>query len=332
LSTQEQKQKCPDTFPLSKIILPPSYNYIGVFLTLACNLSCSYCINVQHGLTREDLIRANKTKQKQKIPTLTKEDWIQGLSRIQTRDDLPLSLQGGEPTLHPRFYEIVRGLHNHMDLLTNGLFDLDEFRDKIPTSKFKRKAKYASIRISYHPEQMDLQRTIARTKYLQELGYQVGVWSVKTPAGSKEDWDRIEKEFKYEDIDFRYKELLGEYNGKIHGTLKYENSVGSSILRNCRCKPSELLIGPNGCIYRCHSDLYAQREEVGHILQENIHLKEGFLPCSNFGSCSACDVKIKTNRFQEYGHTSVEIKDITNKEVSITNKEEGDGITSTTRC
>jgi len=81
---------------LSKIVLPSSYNYIGVFLTLRCNLACDYCINHFGEMHQYD--------------ELSGEEWVKGLTRIQTRTDLPLSLQGGEPTLHEDFYEIVSGL------------------------------------------------------------------------------------------------------------------------------------------------------------------------------------------------------------------------------
>lgn len=30
---------------MKEIIIPDSYNYIAVFLTLSCNYRCSYCIN-----------------------------------------------------------------------------------------------------------------------------------------------------------------------------------------------------------------------------------------------------------------------------------------------
>ncbi|MBU4342850.1 MAG: hypothetical protein KKG21_02450, partial [Candidatus Omnitrophica bacterium] len=39
-------------------------------------------------------------------------------------------------------------------------------------------------------------------------------------------------------------------------------------------------------------------------------LEDAFRPCDWFGHCNPCDIKIKTNRRQVYGWTSVEIKDI----------------------
>ena len=31
-------------------------------------------------------------------------------------------------------------------------------------------------------------------------------------------------------------------------------------------------------------------------------------PCDVYGHCNPCDIKVKTNRFQEFGHTSVQIE------------------------
>ena len=79
---------------MKEIIIPKTYNYIGVFLTLACNYRCSYCINYfEDGKFNKHLIGG--------------EDWVKGLNRIVSRDDLPLTLQGGEPTMHKDFIFIV---------------------------------------------------------------------------------------------------------------------------------------------------------------------------------------------------------------------------------
>ena len=65
-------------------------------------------------------------------------------------------------------------------------------------------------------------------------------------------------------------------------------------------------------MYRCHADLYKGRNPIGHILDEYFTEDsiEEFRECSFFGDCNPCDVKVKTNRFQVFGHTSVEIRNI----------------------
>lgn len=37
---------------------------------------------------------------------------------------------------------------------------------------------------------------------------------------------------------------------------------------------------------------------------------EKFRPCEFYGNCNPCDVKVKTDRFQVFGHTSCEIQHI----------------------
>ncbi|WP_169703630.1 radical SAM protein [Candidatus Kuenenia stuttgartiensis] len=105
---------------MKPIIIPQTYNYIATFLSLACNLRCSYCINYfEEG-----------TFAKKHLPG---KDWVRGLNRIVSRHDLPLSLQGGEPSLHKDFIYILNNIKSELniDILTNLQFDEDEFIQKV---------------------------------------------------------------------------------------------------------------------------------------------------------------------------------------------------------
>ena len=271
---------------MKKIILPAHYNYIGVFLTLRCGLGCSYCLN-----RYDKFFKQNEMA----VPY-----WLKGLSRIKTREDLPLTLQGGEPTMYEGFYDISQILHQrgkHLDLLTNGMFDIDDFR-KLPANVFKRKAKYASIRFSFHKD-TDPYVLAMKAWYMQNKGYQVGIWGL----GESEENNKMAKICRQLNIDFRLKEFLAENSG----TYKYPEAHLKKFKKKVSCKPSEFLISPSGYIHRCHADLYAGRNPIGHILDKKIEF-QGFFPCSHYGHCNPCDIKLKTNRFQEGGHCSVEIK------------------------
>jgi len=59
-------------------------NYIGVFLTFKCKLGCTYCIN-----------RAGTLVPREEI---SPDAWMKILKPLATREDLPITLQGGEPT------------------------------------------------------------------------------------------------------------------------------------------------------------------------------------------------------------------------------------------
>ncbi|MBU0481260.1 MAG: radical SAM protein [Proteobacteria bacterium] len=280
----------------SPLIIPETYNYVGVFLALHCNLRCSYCINRFGEL---DCSR----------PLLSGEAWVAGLNRIVSRGDLPITLQGGEPSLHPDFYEIINGIRPdlNIDLLTNLQFDVDEFMERVTPARIRREAPYASIRVSYHPESMDLDKLLFKVLKMVERGYSIGVWAVAHPQAMVAIAEAGEK-CSTLGIDFRTKEFLGGYQGKIYGSYKFAGAIGGRTGRRVECRTSELLLGPHGDLYRCHSDLYGGRQSCGHLNAPDLQLSECFQECDYFGDCNPCDVKIKTNRFQEFGHTSVEIR------------------------
>ncbi len=285
------------------ITLNQNINYVAIFLTFNCNLSCKYCINLaEKGSSRKSL----------NCKPMSVNDWITALNKINTgREDLPLTLQGGEPTLHKGFIDIVNGIKDevNLDLLTNFMFNVDEFIANISPAKFSRKAKYASIRASYHPKQNDIVDLLTKEKKMRDAGFYVGIYSLITPDNRAHIMEVSERCAK-EGVDFRIKEYLG-FDGKSwHGIYKYPEAIRQEVKKYCECKTTELLIGPNGSVYRCHSDLYGNRNPVGHILDPNFEIQDRYRPCHSFGHCNPCDIKIKTNRFQEYGHTSVDIRNI----------------------
>lgn len=116
-------------------------------------------------------------------------------------------------------------------------------------------------------------------------------------------------------IDFRTKEFLGEHDGRIYGTFKFPDCVSATVLKSCECRGTELIVDPSGNIYRCHADLYHARMPIGHILDPEFSMEmiDQYRDCDYYGDCNPCDVKVKTNRFQIFGHTSVEIRNIGNQ-------------------
>ncbi|KPK02227.1 MAG: radical SAM protein [Nitrospira bacterium SG8_35_4] len=265
------------------------HNYVAFFLTLACNLKCPYCINLHDGGSRYK--KANRKH-------MDVEDWINAANRLVLRDDLPLSLQGGEATMYKGFYRFVNEVKEEikMDLLTNMMFDVDEFISNVPVWRFTREAPYAAIRVSYHPGQNDIDDLIQKTIKLQDAGFRVGIYGIEHPSI----------------IDFRTKEFLGEWQGNLYGTFKYEGSVYGNELKQSECRTTEIIVDPAGYVYKCHSDLYNGRNPFAHVLDHDFNEAsiEEFRPCDFYGECNPCDVKVKTNRYQIFGHTSVEIKGI----------------------
>jgi len=268
-------------------------------LTLACNLRCRYCINYFGG--------GNFLRRK----IITGGDWVKGLNRISCGRDMPVTLQGGEPSLHPDFIWIINHIKKdlNIDILTNLNFNVGTFIKDVDPLRLRREAPYPSIRVSYHPPYMDLKVLIAKVLKMQEAGFSIGIFGILHPTFKKRVLAAQQK-CRGLGIDFRTKEFLGEYKGRAYGTYVHPLAVASKVRRRCLCRTSEVIIGPEGNIYRCHFDLYNSRPPIGHILDNSFTVKDVFRKCDSFGECNPCDVKVKTNRFQIFGHSSVEIKDI----------------------
>jgi MoaA/NifB/PqqE/SkfB family radical SAM enzyme len=283
---------------MREIELPKHFNYVAAFLTFACQLRCPYCINHHGG----DLVKGRR---------MTGKEWIAGLNRLTLPPDLPVTLQGGEPSVHKDFYEIINGIKAELqiDLLTNLEFDVVEFAARVPPERMRRGALYANIRVSYHRGQSKLEEQLQKVAYLAKRGYSIGVWAVDHPEYHEETLEAQRKAWEL-GLDFRLKEFLGPWKGTEYGSMRYPNAVNSGSLRYCECRTSELLISPSGYIHRCHSDLYANRIPIGHIHDHESPLIGQDLPCAMYGRCNSCDIKVKTNRFQEGGHSSVQIRNV----------------------
>ncbi len=284
------------------IYIPGRYNYIACFLTLDCNFKCDYCINSHHGI------------KKHKSFPFSGKKWVSALNRLVSRTDLPITLQGGEPSLHPDFIWIIKNIKKevNIDILTNLSFDINRFIKEVDPSRLYREAPYPSIRVSYHPPFMELDKLMIKVLKMQAAGFSIGIYGVRHPNLKSEIADAKDKCSEL-GIDFREKEFLGKFGGKLYGEYFYPEAVSGNNKKKCRCRNSELIIGPDASIFKCHHDLYDRVSSIGNLLDPCFEIKDVFRDCSSFGDCNPCDIKVKTNRFQIYGHTSVEIKDIKSK-------------------
>jgi len=287
------------TDDLPDIPIRDECNYIAVFLTMACTYRCSYCIN-------------EFASRRRSYSLMSAEEWVRGLSRLtnleREQGEVPVTLSGGEPSLHPGFYEIINRLPERIriDILTNLSFDVEEMIAKVDPARLRREAPYASIRVSYHPEQVSLRVLLDKTHRLLEAGFHVGIWGVLHPD-QFETILRARELARREGIDFRTKEFLGYHKGILHGHFKYPEACTGGEGKEVLCRTSELLIAPDGSIHRCHHHLYERYPAIGHLLDPDFRMTDEYRYCSRFGFCNPCDVKVKTNRLQQFGYTAVSI-------------------------
>jgi MoaA/NifB/PqqE/SkfB family radical SAM enzyme len=251
--------------------LPSSYNYIAAFLTMRCCYSCSYCINWKTPYQERD-----------------GEEWIRAFDKIET--DLPVTLCGGEPSLHKDFYAIINHIPQKVDLLTNLRFDVHEFIDNVDISKFDNDKPFAPIRASFHSEFMKAEEIAEKIYWLNSAGFRVGLYCVDCPENQK----AIEQFSKIERFDFQIKPFL-------------DNTVKVANKKIVHCRSRELFISPELEVYLCHRDLYKHEWPLGKLGE--YQPDETFKGCRNGDECHPCDLKIKRDRFGNPGYCAVEIKE-----------------------
>lgn len=258
--------------------LASSYNYIGLFLTMRCNYNCSYCINWKISCFGEAL----------------PEYWIESLNNLET--DLDITLQGGEPTLYKGFYEVVNNIPHKIDLLTNLSFDIKEFVSKVSVDKFNNNKTFAPIRASFHSKSMVLVETLEKINFLINNGYRVGLYCIDCNDNSK----AIEKLKKISWLDLQIKPLL---DNRIRSSEAPEHRYKGSF----ECRSRELLISPEGKVFRCHRDFYMNGNSVGKISKVEDNWCE-YKICNYSNQCHPCDLKLKRDRFGHSGYRAITIR------------------------
>ena len=262
---------------LPPIELPPEFNYIGVFLAFHCNLNCSYCINdpAQGG--------DRKAKFGSQVREMSPDQWAAALKRLKLGYDIPITLQGGEPTLYGRgrgLQAVLAQSDHKFDLLTNLALPVDKLQQCIgdQADKLRRDAPYPSIRVSYHRDEMDrawardgrtgAEELVERCLKLRDLGFTVSDDKAETDVGiyvveHPENADTSELAAAAAgNVYVEGKEFLGVHEGKLYGTYRYPfsiNLIEAGVAERplaCECRTTELLIDPLGFVWRCHSFVY----------------------------------------------------------------------------
>lgn len=258
---------------LPKFSVIPDLNYIGLFLTFRCNLACAYCINMPelYG-DRSKVFPSGRFE-------LSPEEWARALERFPEQEDLPITLQGGEPGVYwggKGVAEIVNACERKFDLLTNLVSSPLQFLGGLAQpQRLRRRSPYPSIRVSYHPEQMErvwkghgIDKLVEHCLSLEDVGFSVGpekadsdvgIYMVDHPENNATQKVLAAVAGK---VPFETKEFLGEFQGDLYGTYRYPwstNLLSSKTWHaplSCECKTSEVLIDPLGFVWGCHYYLY----------------------------------------------------------------------------
>lgn len=104
---------------LSQATLRQHPLHASIELTYACNLACRFCYNP---IARKNQLRSEPPSSPTNLP-LTFEEIVDLLDQLRELGVLYLTLTGGEPILHPRFWDIAKEAKDRtfaLRIFTNG--------------------------------------------------------------------------------------------------------------------------------------------------------------------------------------------------------------------
>lgn len=285
------------------ITLPDDYDYVACYLTDFCFLNCSYCITDHNGT-------GFTSGKDEKFYQLDVDSWVEAFRRIRFPNGVVPTLQGGEPFLYRKIWDLIERSPVPVDILTAlpPVVKRSKFEKLSSLVNLNRGAVYPNVRVSYHLGQNDIEDLARRVSELQDL-ISIGIYFVDYP-GAPGEAEHAREVCEKHGVVFKTKEYLGFYDGKLYGTYKHPDAVVGHVTRpEVLCRNTVLIIAPSGDVYRCHSDLYHKRNnlKVGNITDADFAAADDYGVCNFYGLCSECDLKVKNNHFQQFGYTSVDI-------------------------
>jgi MoaA/NifB/PqqE/SkfB family radical SAM enzyme len=267
------------------IVVPKRVNYIALFLTYRCKLRCYYCIEREAwGETVE----------------MEVADWARWLERLDLRktEDLPVTLQGGEPTDYVGWSEVVQHAPSEMKfhMLTNGMGVSWKEWGNVDPKRFQTPGlTFAPIRVSYHPGYSNDIAVLDAVVGLRKMGFRAGMYCVDVPS-RRLGIAEMARRCMWEGVPFHTKELLTA----THGTYKYPWAKDGVPKKGWVCRSNELIVSPEGLVYPCA--FYMQNRING-----SEKFVDGWRRCDLCGKCSYCDVKEKRDRYGKSGYSSVNL-------------------------
>jgi hypothetical protein len=223
-------------------------------------------------------------------------EWIEGLNAYPYKDEYDkIIFSGGEPSLHPDFFEIVakvKGFKSKV-VVTNLSFDVKRLIDACRAAKSR-----IIIQPSFHFEYAVFESFVDKMRKLESnnmLSHFIPASVVDLP--DRKEPEDFKKRFKKEGFNISVYKFEGYYKGKFD----YADIKGFGSLGGCRkvyCSSSCHFACPNGDIVSCPSDTYTKGVQTyGNICDKKYENIEPRRICDRYGSChisSASWVKIES--------------------------------------
>lgn len=274
---------------------------LDISLTRTCNYNCSYC-NQRYDLTKpmHDMSDSKRTIIANKIRF--GHEWIEGLNNFPYKDDYEkIIFSGGEPSLHPDFFDIVSqvsGFRNKL-IVSNLSFDVE----KLIEACHKHNT-HLIVQPSFHFEYAAFDTFLSNVKILDKnkmLSNFIPVSIVDLP--NRNEPQEYKKKFKKNGFDASVYKFEGYFEGEfVYADIDGFGSKGkrcdvhcSSVCHNVR---------PTGDIVFCPTYTYLKEGPTfGNICDKNYAPIPRERVCPEYGMCHITSASWAKMRSIDSGET-----------------------------
>jgi len=268
-----------------------------------CNYKCPYC-----SLCFREAVTEKKPFDRETL-YFSVEEWVNYWHRIYEKyGSVQIHIVGGEPTIYPSFFDLVRELstEHYLGFDTNLSCDFNALRNfaaQVDSSRFT-----FGIGTSFHPCFANFREFIAKVKFLEETGFKIwvnyvayppqlkqmayykskvekqGIHFVLQPFSGRYEDEHYPESYTSEQRDFIKK--LVEGNKILEENMEYQLDRKSVKGKLCYAGQKFAYILENGIVKRCGE---SKSPVIGNLLDLDFKLLSGPTLCN----CDTCYCEFK---------------------------------------
>ena len=237
--------------------------WIHIFPTWRCNLTCSYCQN----------LNATGVFNPAEKPGPTPELWADSLNRIGRN----ISISGGDPFAYPHLAELVNGIDPRLAIVL--CTNLSTPNVVSVVESFTRPVTFD---VTYHPSSGRAERLIKTVKALRAMGRFDGTIHAIAYGKSLPFLRKSQEQFLREDLQLKINVAFEDLD--IEGSRKLKRET-------VYCSKSNINIGPDGKRYHCVTKAIRMQDPKCSIADEQVTSQFPKYLCEDYGHCTACDLQ-----------------------------------------
>ncbi len=253
---------------------------IDFLITQKCNYRCEYC---------------SQSKKFYKNTKAASDETIEAfLNFIKKLDKtFEITVSGGEPLTHPRFFDVITEIKNQnlkLTVISNFSFPIKSYKKIVDIMG----ENLTELFVSYHGSQVEnFEEFKNKAKEFNALKPTNTKFTVASVL-SDENVDNLKELsvfLKENNINFslqhmRIKNSYVEYKKEAkeflaQNALPEPGRISNSFGKMCHSGEKFLLIYENGDAYRCYSSRFNKAHSMGNIKNKNFKLFNAPMPCMN---------------------------------------------------